>query len=196
MKIKILYLAAIFFITVGFISARGINKCYLNFEGNENFTLSSSDRKEINVTSSTEFKISKNKTIRVHFIDTYEAEYINKNGEIILKQEIELTGNKRYKEYVLDHYNRMAKHHTTHHNEEIKLFSFKIDSTEVHGFTSENADARINGRYLIFPTDKMVIYLDFYNSKVQPYKSSEEFIPIRNSLIKSYLDYIYLCGKK
>lgn len=180
-------------ITVGFVSIKGIPNCYLNFEGTKHFILSSSERKPSDITSSTEFRIKKNKKVHIDFKDTYNAEFKNENGELILTQEIELAWNKKHKDYVLDHYKLMEEHHKVDHNNDLELLSFKIDSMDIYGFTSKDLNNKILGNYVFFPSNKMAIYFLFSNSKTKPVRSFEEFILERDAVIKSYLEQISKC---
>ena len=173
-----------------------IPKCYLHFEGNDQFKLSDSKLQSKNSTLTIEFKIEKNKTIRTTLVDEYRAEFKNENGDITLKQRIELSWNKKYKEYVLSNYKLIDEYYKSGHEGDTILRKFKIDDFDVHGFTASEINSPILGNYVIFPTDKMVVYFQFLNSKDEHLKSIEDFTLERDLLIKSYLESVRECTKK
>ena len=173
-----------------------IPKCYLKFPGNNSYFLWNTMRKDWNSTISEEFKDSKGKKVDINMEDIYEAHYLNSKQEIALMTSVELTQNRRFKEYYLARFQRSIDHHKNDHGENISLEVFKIEGIDFYGTTSADLNSYTLGDYCFFPTDKMVICFRFLNVKDDKIKSIEDFISERDSLLKSYLIHISKCSTK
>ncbi len=195
-KFKVIYLLAGVVILCGFVHFKTIPKCYRNFEGTNKFLFASDERKSFQSTVSTEFKITKEKKVRIHLMDTYEAEFKNEKGETNLKIEIQLSENKKFKEYILAHYKLISEHHKVDHKEDLKLFQFKIDSVDVFSLFDHGVDNLKFGTCVIFPTNKMVIYFQLFLQNDLNILSIEDYTKERNRLIHAYLTHVSKCSKK
>lgn len=178
---------------LGFATIKRIPECYLNFEGTDNYELADFERMSMQSTTSTEFKIAKDKTVKINLIDTYEAYFENPKGETGLTMEIELSENKKFKDYVLAHYKSISKHHINDHGDQLFLESFRIDSTEIFGFTAKSIKNKNLGNYAMFPTDKMAIFFRFMPQENSTINSIEGFKKERDSFIHSYLEHVSEC---
>lgn len=196
MKPRFVFLFIVTPIVFGFTSFKNIPKCYLSFEGIDNYILADFERKPFTISTSREFKITKDKTVTINLVDTYKAYFQNSDSETNLTIEIELSENKKFKDYILAHYQLISEHHQKDHNESLVLENFKIDTVDVYGFTSKSIANPNLGNYALFPTDKMAIYFRFMSPQNTTIKSIEDFIIARDSLIHYYLTHVSKCNKK
>lgn len=196
MRLNLILLAAIAFAHFGFTGYRKIPACYLNFHGTEKYQLTSEEKQSPRSTNFMEFSIAKEKKVKIHLIDSYEAAYKTVNEKASFDLSIELSENKKFKEYILAHYKLMHAHHKADHQGNLQLNQFIIDSVEVYGITSQSDSIPNFGNYAIFPNSKMAIYFRFSFNDNEQIKTAQDFESERDSIIRAYLKQVKHCEGK
>lgn len=176
-------------------SAR-ISKCFRTFAGTEIYRLGFSERKALGSTVTTEFKLANGKRVSIYFQDTYEAQFLDQAGELGIEYEVVLTQTTKYKDYLISNFSRMIDHHAKDHASDIILDSFSIDNHEFVGFTAGDHMRSLLGNYNYFPDNKTAVSFRFLNTKNLNINSIEDYIRIRDSFLKTYVQYLKECQTK
>lgn len=196
MNNKLLVLPVLVCILLSFSSVKKIPACYLSFEGNEKYILVDSIRKSPLTKTNFDFTIAKNKKISVELTDTYEGEFENSNEESNLTIEIKLSDNKKLKDYVLAHYKWINEENKKSRSMPLQADNFNINGVNIIGFTAKDIRHSNLGNYAIFPSNNMVIFLQFMPQESSILKSITAFKAERDELIRSYLVHVERCKKK
>ncbi len=181
---------------MSFIGLEKIPTCYVSFEGNEKYILADSIRKSPLAKPTSDFTIAKNKKISVHLTDTYEGEFENSNGESNLTIEIELSENKKFKDYVLAHYKLISEENKNDRSKPLQLDNFMINGIKIIGFTANDMKYSNLGNYAMFPSNNMVVFFRFMPQEDAALKNIKAFKVERDALIRSYLLHVESCKKK
>lgn len=174
-----------------------IPECFLDFRGNSKYSYRDSNRKSRWGKLSIEFKISPKKSAYNNIIDNYIAEFVNVDSTKIVEINIQLCDNKKFKQRALANYNLIGEHNILCHcHNRQGVTEFQIDSTTIYGLTAGDIHDSNLGDYVMFPSDKMAIYIRFSNGRVPEFTSIQNFIDARNDFIHSYLAYISICKSR
>ena len=171
--------------------------CYLDFPGDSKYSYHDSYRKSRGTNFSTEFSISPRKSAYNNITDSYTAQFLNKDSMKSITIDIQLCDSKKFKQRVLANYKFIADRNILchcHNTNGVK--EFEVDSTMIYGFTAGDISENDLGDYVMFPTDKMAIYIRFTNGKIPEFTSIKNFITARNEFIHSYLLSVSVCKSR